>query len=62
MFWLIFFGIPLLLLLGDVIKMIPASQAKGLGAMFEKLPEVLEKAVEMKYGQKEEAAGEKKAE
>lgn len=39
---------------GDEIKMLPAAGSKGLAVMFEKIPEVLEKAVELKYGNKAE--------
>lgn len=39
---------------GDEIKMLPATGSKGLAVMFEKMPEVLEKAIELKFGKKEE--------
>lgn len=41
---------------GDEIKMIPAGGSKGLAAMFEKLPDVLDRAIELKWGNE----GEKK--
>ena len=39
---------------GDEIKMLPASGSKGLSLMFEKLPDIMEKAVELKLGKQEE--------
>ncbi len=39
---------------GDEIQILPAQGSKGLAVMFEKIPDVLEKAVELKYGKKEE--------
>lgn len=44
---------------GDEIKMLPAGGSKGLAVMFERMPDILEKAVELKFGKKGEAEGKK---
>lgn len=44
---------------GDEIGMIAANKAKGFGAMLEKLPDVLEKAIEMKFGQDKDSTEQK---
>lgn len=43
---------------GDEIKMLPASGSKGLSLMFEKLPDIMEKAIELKFGKREEKGNE----